>query len=154
MSATISGGSEPATFSLTNLSTSVLTIVSVDGSQQRAKVGTPFSTQLEAGVFNSGVRVGGASVTFTAPSLNGASGTFANGRATESDITDSNGHATSSTFTANATLGNYSVSATLSGNPTPAAFTLMNLAPVGVFAIGGTPQRASVSGGLLDSWAM
>jgi uncharacterized GH25 family protein len=145
VSATISGGSAPATFSLTNLSASVLTVVSVNGSQQSARVSTPFATQLEAGVFNSGVPVSGATVTFTAPS-SGASGTFSNGTTTESDVTDSNGHATSSTFTANATTGSYPVTATLSGNSTQLTFTLINLAPAGVFATGGTPQRASVSG--------
>lgn len=145
VSATVSGGSAAASFSLTNLATSKLTIVSVNGSQQSAKVGTPFSTPLEAGVFYSGVPVSGATVTFTAPS-SGASGAFSNGTTTESDVTDSNGHATSSTFTANATSGSYTVNATLSGNSTQAAFTLINLAPTGVFATGGTPQRAVVSG--------
>ena len=115
VSAAVSGASASATFNLTNLSTSMLTIVSVNGSQQRAKVGTPFSMQLEAGVFNAGVPVSGVTVTFIAPS-SPASGTFANGITTESDITDSNGHAMSSTFTANATPGSYSVNATLSGN--------------------------------------
>ncbi len=143
VSATVSGASAPATFSLTNLSTSGLTIVSVNGSQQAAKVGTPFSTQLEAGVFYLGAPVSGATVTFTAPS-SGASGTFSNGTTTESDVTDSNGHATSSTFAADATGGSYSVSASLSSNSTQAAFALTNLAPTGVFATGGTPQRASV----------
>ena len=145
VSAAISGGSSSARFGLTNLSTSDLTIVSVDGSQQSTKVGMPFSTQLEAGVFYSGVPVSGVTVTFTAPS-SGASGTFSHGMITESDVTDSNGHATSSTFTANPTTGSYSVNATLSGNATPAVFTLTNLGPTGVFATGGTPQRASVGG--------
>lgn len=144
VSATVSGASAPATFSLTNLSTSVLNIVSVNGSQQSTKIGTPFSTQLEAGVFYSGVPVSGATVTFTAPS-SGPSGTFSNGTNIESDVTDSNGHATSSAFTANATLGSYPVNATLSPNSTGATFTLVNLGPVGVFATAGTPQRAVVS---------
>jgi hypothetical protein len=70
--------------------------------------------------------VSGEKVTFTAPA-SGASGTFANGTATEDAVTDDNGVATSTPFTANATSGNYTVTANVSGASAPVSFSLTNI---------------------------
>ncbi|MGO9088374.1 MAG: hypothetical protein ACLQBK_24475 [Candidatus Sulfotelmatobacter sp.] len=96
---------------------------------QSVTVGTPFAAPLAVTVTAGGTPVNGAQVTFTAPS-SGASGRFANGTATETDTTDSNGVAKSSTFTANSTPGAYNVTATVSGAPTTAGFSLTNTTPL------------------------
>ncbi len=87
-------------------------------------VGSPFGT-FSVLVNSNGSPLGGASVTFTAPST--ADGTFmSNGTASETQTTGSNGIATSSTFTAGSTAGSYNVTATTSGAATPATFALTN----------------------------
>jgi hypothetical protein len=70
--------------------------------------------------------VGGASVTFSAPT-GGAGGKFAGGSAIYTGTTDSNGLITTTVFTANATTGSYSVTATAGGISSPASFSLTNL---------------------------
>jgi hypothetical protein len=73
--------------------------------------------------------LGGVTVTFTAPA-SGASGTFASGTfaggTTATATTNGSGLATAPTFTANGTTGSYTVTATVSGVATPAAFNLTN----------------------------
>jgi hypothetical protein len=87
-------------------------------------VGNPFGT-FSVLVNSNGSPLGGASVTFTAPST--ADGTFmSNGTASETQTTGSNGIATSSTFTAGTTVGSYNVTATTSGAATPATLALTN----------------------------
>jgi hypothetical protein len=98
------------------------------GSDQTATVTTAFASPLVAQVTDSrGNPVPDASVTFVAP-ISGASGSFANGTNTETDTTDATGTATSSVFTANATLGSFSVSASAAGAMTGASFSLTNVA--------------------------
>jgi hypothetical protein len=81
---------------------------------------------LQALVKDSGGNVvANASVTFTAPST-GASGTFSNGTTSYTTTTNSSGIATSP-LTANSTAGSYSVTAAVTGVPTPATFSLTNL---------------------------
>src|SRR5208282_1331138 len=75
-------------------------------------VGSPFGT-FSVLVNSNGSPLGGASVTFTAPST--ADGTFmSNGTASENQTTGSNGIATSSTFTAGTAAGSFNVTATTS----------------------------------------
>jgi hypothetical protein len=105
-------------------------IAATGGSGQSTSIGTPFAAPFAATVEDSKNNVvGGATVTFTAPS-SGPSGTFANGQTTETDTTDSKtGVATSSTFTANTTLGGpYSITAAVSGVSTTVSYTLFNTA--------------------------
>ncbi len=99
---------------------------SLSGSPQSAASGQAFAQPLTATVTTGGVRTGGETVTFTAPT-SGASGTFANGAATETDVTNNVGLATSSKFTANAVGGTYTVTATVSGAPSPVSFSLTNI---------------------------
>ena len=122
----------------------VVAMVAQSGTPQSAPVSTAFAAPLVAQVTTDGVPTGGVAVTFTAPS-SGASGTFANTTNTETDTTDVNGLATSSTFTANATGGAYTVTATAL-NVQPVNFSLTNTAPVeSVTANSGTPQSTAVA---------
>ncbi len=97
------------------------------GTPQSAKTNTAFATALQATVTESGTAQSGISVTFTAPS-SGASGTFPGASNTVSVSTNGSGIATAPTFTANATTGNYTVTAGTANNiVSPANFALTNV---------------------------
>jgi uncharacterized repeat protein (TIGR01451 family) len=122
--------------------TSPTTIAVSSGSPQSAQVGTAFAS-LVAVV--SGSPVAGQQVTFTAPS-SGASGTFSNGQTTYTAATNSSGQA-SATFTANATVGSYTVTATVAGASSPANFSLSNTAaPPPVLSIAKTHSDPFLQG--------
>lgn len=104
----------------------VVGITATSGSTQSAASSKSFASPLTSTVTTSGVRTGGEKVTFTAPA-SGASATFANGTNTETDITNNVGVATSSRITANAVGGTYTVTATVSGAPSPITFSLTNV---------------------------
>jgi hypothetical protein len=98
------------------------------GSGQSAALFTAFPVPLTVTVSDSsGAAVPGATVTFTAPGT-GASGTFADGSRTATSTTDLSGAAAAPTFTANGTTGTYTVTATVSGIPGSARFSLANRA--------------------------
>jgi len=143
--ATASGQSASVNFGLANIAAQVVVVNAQNGSLQSAQVGMAFTLPLSAVVDQNGSPVSGVTVTFTAPS-SGASGTFAGGVITDSVVTDSTGIATSTTFTANATAGQYIVTATIAGASAPANFHLSNTAAPtgGVFATGGVTQNAAV----------
>src|ERR1039457_424588 len=147
VAASVAGVTATTSFNLTNTSGPAASITATSGSLQDTPVSKAFGAPLAAtGLDGSGYPVTGASVTFTAPAT-GASGTFANGTATETDMTNASGAAVSSTFTANATSGAYTVTASSAGIATTANFTLTNItgAVVSIFATSGTPQRAFVN---------
>jgi hypothetical protein len=150
VNATVSGVATPAAFSLTNLAGPPATITATAGTPQNAAVTAAFITNLQATVKDAGGNlVSGATVTFTAPS-SGASGTFVGGTSggtTVTAITNASGVATASVFTANSTIGGYTVNATVSGVATPAAFSLNNIAgpPASIAATAGTPQSVTIS---------
>jgi hypothetical protein len=99
-------------------------ISATSGSGQTAGVNVAFSAPLLATVVNgSGTGVSGVTVTFTAPA-SGASGTFSGG--VDTAVTDASGTATSGVFTANATAGSYSVTASAPNVTGTASFSLTN----------------------------
>ncbi|HEX3083523.1 MAG TPA: hypothetical protein VHP99_03295, partial [Pyrinomonadaceae bacterium] len=96
------------------------------GAGQSAIINTTFATALQAKVTDvNNNPVSGVVVTFNAPA-NGSSGTFANNTTSTTAITDSNGVAAAGSLTANGTAGLYSVSASINGGSTAAAFSLTN----------------------------
>jgi hypothetical protein len=143
VTATVSGVSTPASFSLSN-TLAVPTITATSGSGQSEPINTAFPP-LVALVKNAmGTPVGaGVTVTFSAPA-SGASGTFMGGVTT---TTNASGVATAPTFTGNSIAGSYSVTATAPGVVTPAVYSLTNLpgSPFSITATGGTPQSAAVN---------
>ena len=100
-------------------------IAPTSGSGQSAAIETTFANPLVATVTTGGKATSGVEVTFSA-SASGAGGTFANGSSTETDTTDANGVATTTRFTANATSGAFTVTASTSGVST--SFGLTNSA--------------------------
>jgi hypothetical protein len=121
-------------------------ITATAGTVQTAAVNTNFGIAMAATVKDANNNpVSGVAVTFTAPS-GGASGTFS-GLTTETVITDANGVATDPPFKANSTTGTYTVTATVSGVPNPANFSLTNTAaaPASITSTGGTPQSAAIN---------
>jgi hypothetical protein len=103
-----------------------MSVTATTGSGQSTVVGGSFAAPLQATVKDGGGNpVSGAVVTFAAPG-SGVSGTFANGTATTTVTTNSAGQATA-TLMANSTTGQYTVTATVAGVPTPASFSLTNL---------------------------
>jgi hypothetical protein len=113
-------------FALTNQAGAPASIAATGGTPQTATINTAFATNLAATVQDAfGNAVSGVTVTFNAPGT-GASGTFAGGVKTAT--TDIQGVATAAVFTANGTVGSYTVRAkagTLTTNP---GFALTNLA--------------------------
>lgn len=128
VSATASGASAPANFSLTNNPIAPAGIFATAGIIQRAQTGAGFGKMVATVMDGNGHPMSGVSVTFSAPS-SPASGTFGSGNNTENVTSDTNGLATSSDFTANATAGQYNVTAsvTANGTLTPATFILTNV---------------------------
>ena len=95
------------------------------GAPQSTAVNTAFGAPLRATVRDgSGNLVSGANVTFAAPG-SGASATFG-GSTSATAATDTSGVATSPALTANGQTGTYNVTATVSGVPAPATFSLTN----------------------------
>ena len=121
----------PTTYTA-NLSQSSATPASISatgGRRQSATVNTTFASALVATVKDSGGNpVSGVTVTFNTPA-SGASGTFAGG--VNTGTTNGSGVATSAVFTANATAGSYTVTASVAGVSTPANFALTNNAATG-----------------------
>ncbi|HUD65076.1 MAG TPA: hypothetical protein VMQ17_10885 [Candidatus Sulfotelmatobacter sp.] len=145
VAASVSGATTTASFSLTNTAAPVESIAATSGTPQIAAISTAFGAQLVATVTTGGTPNSGVTVTFTAPT-SGASGTFAGGNTA---TTDANGVATSPVFTANSTIGAYTVTATVAGVSTAANFNLTNVVATGlangiyVFSLNGLDQFAS-----------
>jgi hypothetical protein len=145
VAASASGVATMANFSLTNVSAPPASITATAGTPQSATVNTAFTTAFQTTVKDaSNSPVSGATVTFTAPA-SGASGAFAGG--VNMATTNSLGVATSAVFTANATAGSYTLTASVSGVATPANFSLTNLAgsAANITATAGTPQSAVIN---------
>jgi hypothetical protein len=122
-------GATPANFTLTNNAGAAASIAATAGTPQSATVSTAFATPLQATVKDASSNpLSGVTVSFTAPG-SGASGKFGSS-ATATAVTNSSGVATAPVFTANATAGTYTVTASVSGVATPANFTLTNNAVV------------------------
>ncbi len=97
------------------------------GNSQTAVKNDIYTAALQAKVVDAnGNPVSGKTVTFTAPA-SGAGGTFMNGTNQDTETTGPDGIATSSTFTANGTVGSYTVTAGVAGVGTTANFSLKNL---------------------------
>ncbi|HQU85366.1 MAG TPA: choice-of-anchor Q domain-containing protein [Pyrinomonadaceae bacterium] len=100
------------------------------GNFQTTNINTPFSNNLRVRVTDGNeVPLSGVNVTFTAPSSD-ASGTFTGGTTTAVVTTDVDGYATAPTFTANGSVGNYIVTATVPDANSSVEFNLTNVAPM------------------------
>jgi uncharacterized protein YbbK (DUF523 family) len=145
VAASVAGVATPANFSLTNTAGAPASVTATAGTPQGTAINTAFTTQLQATVKDAGSNpVSGVIVTFAAPA-SGASGTFAGGVNTAT--TNASGVATALVFTANATVGAYTVTATAAGVVTPANFLLTNNAgpAASITATAGTPQSATIN---------
>ncbi len=123
------------------------TIVARAGTPQSTLVNTTFATAFQAEVRDApGNLVPSATVTFTAPTT-GARGTFAGGLSSINVLTDSVGVARATAFTANTVAGSYTVTASVSGAPTPATYALTNNPGPArqIVATAGTPQSTQIS---------
>ncbi len=141
---TASAGNATANFSLANIGPP--TVTPTAGSGQSTSVGTSFATALQVTATDDlSNLMSGATVTFTATSVNGASGTFAGGGNTATAITNAQGVATAPVFTANGNGGQYTVTASVPGVIVSAIFTLTNLVPV----IGMSPASVSFADQML-----
>jgi hypothetical protein len=127
--------------------TPVQSIIATSGTPQSHAIRGAFGAPLVVTLTADGSPTSGVMVTFTAPAT-GASGTFSDTPSTIANaVTDSNGLATSPGFTANGTVGTYTVTAAASGVPVSASFNLTNTtgAPAAITATGGTPQNAPIN---------
>jgi hypothetical protein len=110
-------------------------IAATAGTPQIADVSTKFAIAFKTTVTDADGPVQGATVIFTAPST-GPTGTFPGNKKTASVLTDASGVATAPDFTANATAGNYILTAAVEGAASPANFELTNAVP-GATSLGG-----------------
>jgi hypothetical protein len=129
VTAAVAGVSPSASFSLTNLQGNPNTVTGTPGTPTvQAGLGPvtlPQVTVKDAG----GNLLTNQTVTFTVvPGSNGQGGTFAGNLASATALTNSAGTATMPAFTANFTLGAYTVTASINGLST--SFTLTNVAGV------------------------
>src|SRR5207248_3230606 len=130
VTASVSGVSTPATFTLTNDGDETIQVQG--GSPQTATVGTGFGSQLQALVLDgTGAAVQGAVVTFQAPT-SGATATLSGGSACVpaavgcmTATTNASGIGSVSA-TANSISGRYAVAASTPNAPTAASFDLTN----------------------------
>ena len=127
-------------------------IATVSGSGQSVQVNADFTNQLVVLVTDSG---GGppspaVAVTFTAPS-SGPSGNFS-GSLTTTVMTDPSGQAASPTFTAGATAGTYTITATAPGFAGPANFSLTNTPgpPFAITVVSGGGQSAPINANFMN----
>src|SRR5438105_565425 len=146
--ATVSGVSSPATFTLTNVGPPA-SITFVNGGSstdpQLAPINTQYAAPLVALVRDgAGNPIPSTTVTYTAVPASGASCTVSNGTSSGASVsatTDSSGMS-SVTATANATVGAFTVTASVSGVATSATFRLQNVStgPAAVFIVSGNQQ--------------
>jgi hypothetical protein len=106
------------------------TITAVNGFEQSASVNYSFGTPLQARVTENGQGVPGVSVTFSVPA-SAAGGFFGLFARSATVVTDANGLATAPVFTANGTLGTYTVTASANGVAGLASFNLSNVPDIG-----------------------
>jgi hypothetical protein len=151
VTATTSGATSPANFSLTNNAGAAATITASSGTPQSVAVNTAFAPLAATVTDQYSNPVSGLTVTFSAPA-SGASGTFAGGVNTA--MTNSSGVATAPTFTANATTGSYVVTATFAGAATPASFDLTNTAVPYAFYVSGTEPPNTNNGNTTTYYAL
>lgn len=122
-------GSNNSTAETTDLTGGVF-VNDAGGNFQTTNISTPFSNNLRVRVTDGNeVPLSGVNVTFTAPASD-ASGTFTGGTTTAVVTTDVDGYATAPVFTANGSVGNYIVTATVPEANSSVEFNLTNVAPM------------------------
>jgi hypothetical protein len=135
VTATVSGITAAANFTLTNITGALVSITATSGTPQSATVNSAFAAPLVVTVVDGNQNpISGALVTFEVPAA-GAGGTFAGGVHTAT--TNASGVATSAAFTANGSVGTYTVTATVASGAEPANFTLTNNALSFAFLLSG-----------------
>lgn len=147
VTASTTGVTGSASFSLTNTAGPASSMSITSGSGQTAKINTAFGLPFVVTVKDAfGNAVSGAAVTFTAPS-SAATGTFPGSSKTNVVNTNTSGIATSATFTANNTVGTYSVQASVPGVSNSVAFSVSNVngTAASIAVTSGTPQSAAVT---------
>ena len=135
----------PAVFTLTNVGPPA-SITYVNGGNatdpQLAPLSTAFAASLVAQVKDAaGNVIPGVTVTYAAVPAGGASGALSG-----VTVTDAAG-LSSATATANATVGAFTVTASVAGVATPAVFSLQNVStgPAAIYFVSGSPQTAATS---------
>jgi hypothetical protein len=119
-------GFVPASVLVTVTGAAPASVRATGGTPQSALINMQFASPFSVTVVDVNTNpVAGITVTFRAPAT-GPSGIFAGGQSTVTATTNAAGIATSPLFTANGTLGAYTVSALVSGVPNPAVFNLTN----------------------------
>ena len=133
VTATASGVTTAASFTLTNTAGGPASITAGGGGGQRAALSTGFASPLVVTVADVyGNTMSGAAVTFTAPT-SGASATFS----APSTSTGISGQA-STMVTANAVVGTYMVTASVTGLAATASFSLSNYGPLALLPLTAT----------------
>jgi hypothetical protein len=143
VSASVSGLSTVASFTLTNTPGAAAIVTVVSGGSQSAVVTTAFAAPLVVEVTDQyGNALSGTTVTFASPA-SGAGATFPGG---DTATTNANGQA-SVNVSANTIAGSYTVTASVSGVSTPGSFTLINEAgaPTTITPTSGDSQRTTLN---------
>jgi hypothetical protein len=140
--ASVSGVGTPANFVLTNTQRTIATLTASGGTPQATVINTAFGQVLSVTALDATSQpVSGATITFNVPA-SGASATIAGGNTA---VTNASGIAVSGVVTANATAGNYAITATSPG-VTAASFNMTNTAgaAASIVVTSGSPQTTTV----------
>ena len=122
-----SSGTASQPLTLTVIQLPPATVVAAAGTPQSALINTAFATPFQVTVWDANSQpVAGATVNFAVPS-SGPGGSFAGGVTTA--VANTLGVATAPVFTANGTVGLYTINASVAGVATPATFSLTNTQP-------------------------
>jgi hypothetical protein len=120
------------------------TLTAIAGNNQSAFAGSTFASPLEVEATGFGAPIAGVTVTFSVPST-GPSAEFAGTGLTATAVTGSNGIATSPILSANSTVGNYTVTASVGAASIP--FSLSNLTSNCTLKVTGGPLAFDSTGG-------
>jgi len=144
VTASVSGGAASTEFDLTNTSDAPFAITAIGGAHQNAIVGTMFGSPMQALVTErDGNPAANVAVTFAVLPSSGPTGTFS---AYTTVSTNALGVATAPAITANHLVGNFIVTASVSGIAHPADFTLTNtLVPATISVKAGSGQHTTVN---------
>ncbi len=145
VTATVSGVSSGASFSLTDTAGPAASVTAAAGTPQSTVVGTAFASALQATVEDQyGNPVSGVSVTFTGPTT-GPGGSFG-GSIAITATTNALGVATAPAFTAKTLAGSYTVNATVPNVSAGASFNLTQTAGAADQVVFGEQPTSGIAG--------
>ncbi len=146
VTASLNGSAATVSFQLTNLPGTSSFISAAGGTPQSAVISNTFAIPFAVKVLDTNSNpLAGVNVIFQAPSSinGGATGTFVGGAPSATATTNAQGIATAPTFTANANVGSYTLTASAGGLTVNFALSNLQSAPLSLQATPGTTLQSA-----------